>query len=332
MNFSGIKGHEKQRNFLNRMAVSESIPHAILLSGQSGIGKRMIAETFIKSLYCKGEQVPCGECAPCRQINAGSFPDYIVLNRDEKGKIPLGVREKPAEGTVRWLIDKMTRVPVSGRYAVLIDGVNTISDAGQNALLKTIEEPYSEAVIIMLSEGRSGILPTILSRCMDITFNPLSDSDVVSILVSSGVRDSSAELIAAMSGGSMDCAFRLSDEKVMKSILDFAASITTAVKGGGVNRVFVSDSSAFTDDDFLLTVLINIYSYVLREIAGIRGSFLPGGLVPDAGDAAKIVKILLAIRKGKNNNLNVKNMLKGMLYSYPGIDVSLPVNPDFSWL
>ena len=130
----------------------------------------------------------------------------------------------------------------------------------------------------------------------------------------------------------MDCAFRLSDEKVMKNILDFAASITTAVKGGGVNRVFVSDSSAFTDDDFLLTVLINIYSYVLREIAGIRGSFLPGGLVPDAGDAAKIVKILLAIRKGKNNNLNVKNMLKGMLYSYPGIDVSLPVNPDFSWL
>ena len=331
MNSSGITGHEKQRDFLNRLARSKSIPHAILLSGQSGIGKRMIAERFIKSLYCTGSLKPCLECSACRQIAAGSFPDYLELNRDEKGRIPVGMRDKPAEGTVRWLIDKMTRVPVTGRSAVLIDGVNTISDAGQNALLKTIEEPYSEAVIVMLSEGRSGILPTILSRCMDITFNPLADSDVASILVSSGVREPSAELIAAISGGSMECASRLKDEKVMMGILDFAEALTLAVKSGGTNRLFVSESAG-ADDYFLLTVLINIYSYMLREKAGIRRSVLPEKLSAGPDDAAKIVKILLAIRKGGNNNLNIRNMLKGMLYSYAGIDASLPVNPDFSWL
>ncbi|HPS57108.1 MAG TPA: AAA family ATPase [Spirochaetota bacterium] len=331
MNFSGIKGHEKQRAFLNRLARSESIPHAILLSGQSGIGKRMIAERFIKSLYCTGTQKPCLECSACRQIAVGSFPDYLVLNRDEKGRIPVGVREKPAEGTVRWLIDKMTRVPVTGRCAVFIDGVHTISDAGQNALLKTIEEPYSEAVIVMLSEGRSGILPTILSRCMDITFNPLADTDVASILASSGVKESSVDLMAAMSGGSMDCAIRLKNEKVMMGVLDFAVSLTSAVKSGSANRLFASEVAG-ADDDFLLTVLINIYSYTLRERAGIRSSILPAGVVPGIEDAAKIVKILLAIRKGGNNNLNIRNMLKGMLYSYRGIDASLPVSPDFSWL
>jgi hypothetical protein len=331
MNFSGIKGHEKQRAFLNRLYRSESIPHAILFSGQSGIGKRMIAERFIKSLYCTGGQKPCLECSACRQIAAGSFPDYVLLNRDEKGKIPVGSRDKPADGTVRWLIEKMTRVPVTGRTAVLIDGVNTISDAGQNALLKTIEEPYSEAVIIMLSEGRSGILPTILSRCMDITFNPLSDQDVTSILISSGVRESTAELIAAMSGGSMDSALRLRDEKVMLWLLDFAESLVYAVKSGNSNRLFVGESTNI-DDDFLLTVLINIYSYSRRVQAGIRGSILPEKVVLDSADAGRIVKILLAIRRGESNNLNIKNMLKGMLYSYREIDASLPVSADFSWL
>lgn len=331
MNFSGIKGHEKQRAFLNRLARSESIPHAILLSGQSGIGKRMIAERFIKSLYCTGHDKPCLECSVCRQIAAGSFPDYLVLNRDEKGKIPVGMRDKPAEGTVRWLIDKMTRVPVTGRSAVLIDGVNTISDAGQNALLKTIEEPYSEAVIVMIAEGRSGILPTILSRCMDITFNPLSDSDVASILVSSGIKESSVDLIAAMSGGSMDSALRLKDEKVMMGVLDFAVLLTSAVISGSANRLFASDAAG-VEDDFLLTVLINLFSYTLRERAGIRSIILPEKLTVGIEDAGKILKILLAIRKGQNNNLNIRNMLKGMIYSYRGIDASLSVSPDFSWL
>lgn len=331
MNFSGIKGHEKQRAFLNRLARSETIPHAILLSGQSGIGKRMIAERFIKSLYCTGLQKPCLECSVCRQIAAGSFPDYLVLERDEKGKIPVGMRDKPAEGTVRWLIDKMTRVPVTGRSAVLIDGVNTISDAGQNALLKTIEEPYSEAVIVMIAEGRSGILPTILSRCMDISFNPLPDSDVASILVSSGSRESSAGLIAAMSGGSMDCAIRLQDEKVMMGVMDFAVSLISAVMSESANRLYASDAAG-VEDDFLLTVLINLFGYTLRERAGIRTIILPEKLTVSLEDAGKILKILLAIRKGQNNNLNIRNMLKGMLYSYREIDASLTVSPDFSWL
>lgn len=332
MNFTGIKGHQRQLGFLNTMGHGESIHHAILLTGQSGIGKRLIASRFAKSLYCRAQNSPCLECAVCRQIETGSFPDFIVLERDEKGKIPVGVREKPAPGTVRWLIERITRTPVTGRYCIIIDGVNTISDAGQNALLKTIEEPYSNSVIIMTAEGRSGILPTILSRCVNITFNPLGDDDISGILRENGAKETVIRAVTLMSGGSADCAIRLLDDKVMKYVTDFAGSMSGAIKSGNMSSLAVTDKQQDTGDDFLLRVLINLYSSMLREGGNMAHGGLPASVLCDSADTLKLLKILLAIKKGENNNLNFRNSLKGMLYSFDRIDASASLDPDFSWL
>lgn len=332
MNFTGIKGHERQLGFLNALAASESIPHAILFTGQSGIGKRLIAARFAKSLYCKAPVSPCLECAVCRQIDTGSFPDFILLERDEKGKIPVGVREKPAPGSVRWLIDRMTRTPVTGRNCIIIDGVNTISDTGQNALLKTIEEPYSNSVIIMIAEGRAGILPTILSRCVNITFNPLGDESISAILREHGAREALEGIITAMSGGSADCALKLLDDKIMKQVTDFAESLSGAVKNGNMNNIIIPDKQADAGDDFMVRVLINIYSAVLRCHNSEKPCDIPEAIGLDQERAEKLLKILLAIKKGENNNLNFRNVLKGMLYSFDRIDSSLCFDPDFSWL
>lgn len=331
MNFHGIKGHKQQLNYLDALGRGD-IPHAILFSGRSGTGKRSIAERFIKSLYCGSENPPCLECETCRQIAAGSFPDYILLERDDKGKIPVGLRDKPAQGTVRWLIERISRAPVTGRYCVLIDGVHTISESGQNALLKTIEEPYSNTIIVMISDGRSGILPTILSRCVNITFNPLADGDVAAVLAEHGVRGESPGLITAMCGGALDCAFRLTDERVIKHVLDFAESLSVAIKSGNMNHVFLTDKQQDVDDEFLLDVLINTYSSMLRGVLRGAESVFPAGVLVDREQAVKLVKILLAIKKGQNNNLNFRTIMKGMLYSEGAIDASLNVDPDFAWL
>jgi len=332
MNFTGISGHTKQLGFLGALRESGAIPHAILFTGQSGIGKRLIAERFLKSIYCESPESPCLQCSVCRQIEARSFPDFLVLDRDEKGKIPVGNRDKPAAGTVRWLIEQITRTPVSGRYAVIVDGVHTISETGQNALLKTIEEPGPSTTIVMTAEGRAGILPTILSRCVNITFNPLDDKDVGALLAKEGVKAADVPLITAMSGGSLDCAFRLGDDRIMKNVLDFAASLSDAVKTGNMSHIFVSDKQQDPGDSFLLRVLINIYSSLLRSFSSGREPVLPDSVVTGADDTFRLLKILLAIKKGENNNLNFRSILKGMAYSMDRIDVSLTVDPDFSWL
>jgi len=206
MNQNGIIGHGRELKNLSALKSAEGMPHSVLLTGQRGIGKRLIAERFLSSFLCKGGNPPCGECNICRQISAGTYPDLIILERDDKGKIPVGSKDKLMPGSVRWLIDRLSRAASTGNYTVIIDGVDTISEAGQNALLKTIEEPYSKAYIFLIAESRTGILPTIISRCIEIPFQPLRDDDLRQIIKMQGITSPETDFYIAISAGSADIA------------------------------------------------------------------------------------------------------------------------------
>ncbi len=332
MNFEGITGHTRQLNYLKILKEKGEIPHAFLFSGPSGIGKRIIAGRFLNSLFCQNSPSPCLDCPVCSQFNAGSFPDYLVLEKDEKGKIPVGDRDKPAQGTVRWLIDRLNKSAVTGRYGILIDGVDTISEAGQNALLKTIEEPPAGTCIIMTARSRATVLGTILSRSMDMTFNPLHRSLISDILISRGFEQDAAKLISSVSGGSVENALLLGDENILDAIFNFCGEINGSLNSNN-GGVFFSDAGKGLDNELLLTLAVNIYSVMLSEKYEGTGSILPGSVqVEDTEVIRKIIKILLAIKKGLNNNLNVKNSLKGMFYSFEDISSSGFPEPDLSWL
>jgi len=332
MNLNGIVGHERELKNLLALQSGEGMHHSILLTGQSGIGKRLIAERFLSSMVCNGVNSPCGECNICRQISAGTFPDYIVLERDEKGKIPVGNRDKLMPGSVRWLIEKLSRTSTSGRYSVIIDGVDTISEAGQNALLKTIEEPNSNAYIILISESRSGILPTILSRCIEIPFQPLNKEDLLKIIEIQGKYTSQTHFFTGISGGSADIALKLHDETVFTEIRNICLSISGFVRNGNNEMFKYTDIKVVPDSEFLLTVLINIYSFIIRESFQNDNILVPDDMTVSQDVAVKIVRILLALKRGLDNNLNVKNILKGFMYSFDEIDSSGFPEPDFSWL
>ncbi len=320
INLTGIKGHSRQLNYISKLAENDSYPHAFLFSGPAGIGKRLIAERFLGSVFCRNESSPCFECDICRQIKSGSFPDYLALLKDEKGKIPVGDREKAAEGSVRWLIDKLGRSSISGKYGIIIDGVDTISETGQNALLKTIEEPPSGTIFVLIAESSSLILPTIVSRCLEITFNPLPEEDVQDIIESLFPDSGQGRITAALSGGSVENALYIHRDGVLEEVFELCRSITGFVKGN--NRYFnVSNSINEKGNEILLTVLINIFSYMLKEAYMPGINILPGDIYIDSEDDLRdVIKILLKVKKGLNNNLNVKNSLKGMLYHFSGIN------------
>ncbi len=332
MNLNGIIGHDRELQNLLSLKNGEGVPHSILFTGQRGIGKRLIAERFLSSFICRGDNPPCGECNFCRQISAGTFPDLIILERDEKGKIPVGNKDKLMPGSVRWLIDRLCRASSSGNYSVIIDGVDTISESGQNALLKTIEEPYSKSNIFLIAESRTGILPTILSRCIEITFQPLKNEDLMNIIQIQGKTTSETGLFVAISGGSADIALKLHDEAVFNEIKVLCRAISGFVRNSNNEMFKYTDIKSVPDNDFLLIVLINIYSYMVRHGIGGDVKLIPEDLVVGHEDAVKIVRILLALKKGLGNNLNVKNILKGFMYSFKEIDSSGFPEADFSWL
>ena len=332
LNFYGIAGHHRELRHLQKLNDGANIPHAILFTGQRGIGKRLIAERFLSSLICKESAPPCGTCSLCKQIAARSFPDLMILERDEKGKIPVGSRDKLMPGTVRWLIEKLSLAPATDNYSVIIDGVDTISVAGQNALLKTIEEPYSRTNIFLISDSRTGILPTIISRCMEIPFQPLKDEDILSILkIKESVTDKS-EFLVSISGGSAEIAIKLHDDNIFNEINNLCSAVSKFVKRGSEGILKYPETKFTSDNEFLLIVLINIYSLMIREDIKDNMLTIPEDIRLNREDAVKVVRILLAIKMGLRNNLNVKNILKGFMYSFKRIDSHGFIEPDFSWL
>jgi DNA polymerase-3 subunit delta' len=331
LNVYGIIGHQRELKNLQLLNGQANIPHSILFTGQRGIGKRLIAERFLSSFICKDSMPPCGVCSLCKQIAARVFPDLIVLERNDKGRIPVGTKEKLMPGTVRWLIERLSLAPSTAGYSVIIDGVDTISEVGQNALLKTIEEPYSKTNFFLISDSRTGILPTIISRCIEIPFQPLKNDDILSILKTKECMSDKSEFLVSICGGSAEIAIKLHDDSIFNEINNLCKSLSKFVKGDSEEILKYPDIE-LSDNEFLLVVLINIYSLMAREDIKNETRTVPKDIRLNSEDALRVVRILLAIKMGLRNNLNVKNILKGFMYSLKRLDSHGFIEPDFSWI
>lgn len=322
MNTVGIIGHTRQLKVLDLLRSGGTLPATMLFSGRTGIGKKLIARRLLASLFCDGGDPPCLGCPACVRIAGGTFPDLIEIGPDEKGTIPIGSADRSEAGSVRWLIDRLSKKSVTGTYGVLINGAECISTGGQNALLKTIEEPQEGAHIIIITANKSLILPTILSRCMDLSFNPLSGAEVRRVLDTGGSTPAGSGLAAELSGGSVETALLLSDDAILSGTAALCGEISACLNRGESLRLDLTAIQKKISIDQLLTVMLNIYRAIL--VAAIGGGpldpFLAEVRVDDRQKLTKLIKILLALRKGLANNLNIRGALKGMLYSIESID------------
>jgi DNA polymerase-3 subunit delta' len=232
MNTESITGHRRQLALLSTMIETGKIPQAMLFSGVPGIGKAKTALLFLSALFCRADDRPCGTCRTCQQIQNRTFPDLIELYPDEKGRIPLGNPEKREPGSIRWLIERLSCRPLAEHRGVIIDGADTISTEGQNALLKSIEEPQENTHIILIAANRSRVLPPVISRCTAIPFNPLSFREVTGIIGSRCGDAALAEAAAALSGGSLETAAMAMDGKLMDKVIDLCGHISAYLNGG----------------------------------------------------------------------------------------------------
>ena len=167
--FSEIVGHEQIKEHM-QAAIRDKKPfHAYLFQGEEGVGKEALARTFAAGLQCQSESAdkPCKECVSCRQMESGNQPDVIWVTRE---KASLGVDEIREQ-----LCNTMDIKPFSSPYKIyLVPEAEKMTEAAQNALLKTIEEPPEYGIVILMTSNISALLPTIQSRCLTMEFRPLS--------------------------------------------------------------------------------------------------------------------------------------------------------------
>ena len=146
---------------------SDHLPHALLLAGVPGIGKRHLATQFSRFLLCQNpteNNLPCGKCKNCQLSGAGSHPDYLFIDPQE------GSRAVKVD-QIRQLTEFVQSTPqISLRRVAIIVPAETMNLFAANALLKTLEEPPSATTIILVSQQLSLLLPTIRSRCQIAKF------------------------------------------------------------------------------------------------------------------------------------------------------------------
>ncbi|WP_346355184.1 DNA polymerase III subunit delta' [Azotosporobacter soli] len=198
-----IIGHDEMIKRLQAMTKAGRRPHAFLFSGPSGIGKALVAETFAAALLCQAAETPCTRCLSCRQMRDGVHPDYLRI-------MPDGASIKIEQ--IRMLQKETALAPYSGGCrVVVIDGAETMTAPAANSLLKTLEEPEGDSVFILLTSAKQSMLPTVLSRCMQLSFNPLALAEVETVLTARGIRQDVAITAARLSGGRLGRALLLAE-------------------------------------------------------------------------------------------------------------------------
>lgn len=188
--FEQILGNEPIKCYLTRAVQSGRLPHALLFAGPDGVGKCLFAKALAQHLL---------QAEPNR-IEQESHPDLHVLR-------PEGKSGNHSIETLRTLIDQVHEAPFEAPAKVfVICDAERMQPAAANALLKTLEEPNEDTTLILLSASPKDLLPTILSRCIQLSFQPLSEPNLISILRSKQIPERFAKLAHGSAGRAMQLA------------------------------------------------------------------------------------------------------------------------------
>ena len=234
-----IYGNQQARARLERAALGNAVSHAWLLTGPSDIGKTTLALEFARLLQCTGRTPadgdPCGECVSCRKIAHDAHPD-VAMVEPEKGKRTLKVE------IVRDMIRMASLAPTEGRWRIfVIPDIERMALAGMNALLKTLEEPAPQVILLLTSSEPETLLPTVLSRCQIVPMLPLSPDEVARALSERWqVPEKEALALAGLANGRLGWAVRAAEMPELREQriheLEELAALATATRDERLRR------------------------------------------------------------------------------------------------
>jgi len=224
--FDPILSQERPIRTITRFLQDDVIPHALLFTGTEGVGKRMTAMAFAMAANCMGSEAgsrqrpsisssefhrgdaafpvnACGSCRSCNKIRSQNHPDILHIE-------PAGPMIKINQ--IREVCRTLVLKPYEARVrVVIISQSHTMNPSAANALLKVLEEPPDRTILILTATETSDLLPTIVSRCRQIRFNPLAEKHIESLLIKNqGLDPQEAAIPAAMANGSYTRALLMS--------------------------------------------------------------------------------------------------------------------------
>lgn len=239
----GVWGNSAAVERMQR-AVRQGPRHSYVFSGPSSVGKSRLATAFAAALICPESSdpgVPCGTCSTCRRVARGVHPDvarfdlaYQVVQDDGKSRnTSLNI------GTVRDIARHASLRPVEAQWrVVVVDDVESMQETAQEAFLKTLEEPPSYVVLLLLTTDAELLLPTILSRCALVTLSTVPESQVQQALETQGASSAQAKSLALASQGKVGLAVRaLSDDSLRNALQESVTQAIDWISGDAYSRM-----------------------------------------------------------------------------------------------
>lgn len=221
---TGVIGQKRAVHFLDGLVQKNRVPHALLLCGEAGTGAVAAALSFVRALHCTAEDgKPCLQCVACRKITGLNHPDFAML-------FPFAARVK--EETIQNVLQEVVANPYGydlpdahatisldqirglqrqfayGAYegawrTAVIMHADRMRPESANALLKTLEEPPPQSLMILVTSQVEALLPTILSRCQFLKFPPLFPEDIKAALKDKGMDEATLEIVSRACGGNL---------------------------------------------------------------------------------------------------------------------------------
>ncbi len=209
-NFFDVAGHGRIVRSLKESIAGGMVSHAYIFYGNRGSGRKTTAKAFAKAANCLNPQngEACGKCSSCQQLDSGNNPDIFYVK-------PLKTKSLGVDDIREQIVERVKIRPYSYEKKIfIVDNADAMTVQAQNALLKTLEEPPEYVVIVLIAQNLENFLPTVLSRCVIMKFNPLGIGEVKNYLVDRlKVKPEDADFFAEYSAGSIGEALRLSEDE-----------------------------------------------------------------------------------------------------------------------
>ena len=259
--FQDIQVQDHIKNHFKKAIENNKVSHAYILSGEAGTGRKSLANAFAMTLLCEqGSTNPCLSCHSCKQVLSGNHPDLLYVTHEKPASIGVDDMRDQINDTI------MIR-PYSGNYKIyIVDEAEKMTVQAQNALLKTIEEPPSYAVLILITANPDAFLPTILSRCVQLKLKPLRDSIIRDFLTDNlSVPEIKADVYAAFARGNLGRAKKMAESEDFQHLYDELLYLLKNIRDMDISML-LSSIKKMKDEDADLFECLDFMQVWYRDV------------------------------------------------------------------
>jgi DNA polymerase-3 subunit delta' len=327
-------GHEWAAELLAKHISQGSVRHAYLITGPESVGRGTLALRFAQALNCNNPPAPgqaCQKCTACKRIERQQHPDLSLVEAEQVG----GTLKIEA---IRELLHWLALAPYEARYRVaLLRRFEEASGEAQNALLKTLEEPNPQVILLLTAQNAESIFETIVSRCEVIRLHPVGAETLHKGLVAQKkVPDEQANLLAHIAGGRPGYALRMiEDENLLEERKTWISDAWTLAGAGRVERFAYAHKQTYLKErEYMLGYLALWSSFwhdILLRCSGSAATltnldytqeveYLAKQLEP--GSARRVVETIEQTMANIRRNINPRLAMEVLMLEMPRLKLS----------